>query len=274
MGDDASESRTPTSGVQGWLFDRPPQDAEYTSMKPPRRLGKGLADMVGLHAGTIVTSAPADEIDDGHAAPASVLHLLSTEAEGLPGPRVVKAGAPPVTPAAVAPAPVSIPAPVSVPVPVPVPVPAPVAEAPVAVVVPPEPEREPEPVLAAPELEPEPGSGFQDEWFDPPISAFSPVGDFHRLEAAHEAPVPEPRPEPVPVARAMPEVVREAAPASLPDLSALPPAPSRIAAIPQPQPVVEPEPEPVLDDPVILDDGLFFDDVVVGNFLPDVDLDS
>ena len=37
------------AGVQGMLFERPPQASECKAMKPPRRLGKGLAALVDLH---------------------------------------------------------------------------------------------------------------------------------------------------------------------------------------------------------------------------------
>ena len=186
----------PTAGEQGWLFERPPQDAECESMKPPRRLGKGLAALVDLHGGSLVTSADDDVADD--VATGSVLHLLSTEPAGRPAPV----------------APVPVPAVVEV------------------------------PEAAVPEAVSE---GFADEWFDPPIGGFSPVSGFERVEAASPEPPVQPEPEPI----------RAVAP--------LPPPP-------EPEPVAAPE--PVLDDPVIVDDGVFFDDVVVGSFLPDVDLDG
>jgi hypothetical protein len=253
--DDDTAAGGSGAGQQGWLFDRPPPDAECESMKPPRRLGKGLADMVGLHGGTIVTSADASDGDDADA-PGPVLHLLSSEAEGLPGPLVVKSREMAQT------AHVEVPTP---PVAAAPPDPEPVPEEPdedeidpnedvtgpiQRAVAPPEPI-----VVARPEPEPEPVAAVADEWFDPPISAYSPASGFRRVGAATEtpAPVPAPTPEPVPE-----PVVRRAAP---------PPAPE-----PRPQP--QPEPAAVLDDPVIVDDGLFLDDVVVGSFLPEVDLDS
>lgn len=194
-----------TAGEQGWLFERPPQDAECESMKPPRRLGKGLAALVDLHGGSLVTSA--DDVVEDDAASGSVLHLLSTEPAGRP---------PPVVPVAA------------------------VVEEPVAAV--------PEAVAEIVPEEPveQVSEGFTDEWFDPPIGGFSPVSGFQRVEPA--TPEPEPPPEPI----------RTVAP---------PPPPP-----PEPEPVRAAE--PVLDDPVIVDDGVFFDDVVVGSFLPDVDLDG
>ncbi len=240
----APPTPVPAAGVQGWLFDRPPQDAECTPMKPTRRLGKGLAALVELHSGTIGTSA-----DDGESgAGGSVLHLLSTEPLGRPG---QTPGPSPATQAAVAAAVQAANAEFerrSVVAPEPPPAPAQVAAP-----VPPSHEA----LVPDSDAPPEPPSqivadGFEDEWFDPPIAAFSPASGFERVASA--AP-PPPSTPPAPVAAEPPP----------------PPSPVERA----PAPVSQPLPSPaLLDDPVIVDDGLFFDDVVVGDFLPDVDLDS
>jgi len=319
-------------GVQGWLFDRPPQTPECEAMKPPRRLGKGLAALVDLHTGSESTPATDGQNDE---IGSSVLNLLSTTAEELEDSKRAMAmaaaavSAPPAPPARpvaqaepqpVAAEPVQEQAPiVAAPIvavqggdesegdepseeeddffsaseddtsPVDVPVEEPEAPTSEPVARPRE-EDAPETIVEAaptpqpePEPEPEPvASAFEDEWFDPPIAAFSPAGGFQRVVPAASA-APEPVPEPPRVRETAPPPVSrlpvepEPAPRSPPAVLA-PPAVSRL---PDPEPAPEPIPEPavaapapILDDPVIDDSPFFLDDVIVGSFLPDVDLDA
>ncbi len=300
---DPENAASTRPGVQGWLFDRPPQTPECEAMKPPRRLGKGLAALVDLHTGSESTPATDGQNDE---IGSSVLNLLSTTAEELEdSKRAIAAAAvsaPPVPPAAqAAPQPVAAEPEAIVAVqggdeserdvpsgeeddyfsaseddtsPVDVPVEEPEAPTGEPVVRPPE-EDAPEaiaPAALARQPEPEPvASAFEDEWFDPPIAAFSPAGGFQRVVPAASA-APAATPEPVPE----PPRVRETAP---PPVSRLPvePEPAPVSRLPDPEPIPEPAvaaPAPILDDPVIDDSSFFLDDVIVGSFLPDVDLDA
>jgi len=76
-------------GTQGLLFERPPQTSECKAMKPPRRLGKGLAALVDLHSSS--GGAPATD-DPNEQIGSSVLHLLSTTAEELADSRAAALG--------------------------------------------------------------------------------------------------------------------------------------------------------------------------------------